>query len=138
MKQTARNSRFVSIILDTKKINPFMDTPHPMNTPSQILEKLRLKKMDNEFRCHKEGFSVNKTKFYQPSDLKIIKVYRFEGNSDPGDMSVIYLIQANDGAIGYSMDAYGAYSDHDNECGYDNFIRQVPVENHDQQLLFEL
>ena len=115
-----------------------MEIPHTMNTPSQILEKLRQKKMDNEFRSYKEGFSTNKIKFYQPSDLKIIKVYRFEGITDPGDMSIIYVIQANDGSIGYSMDSYGAYSDHDNEVGYDNFIRQVPVVNHDQQLLFEL
>jgi hypothetical protein len=115
-----------------------MEIPHTMNTISQILDKLRIKKIDNEFRCYEQGFSVNKIKFYQPSDLCIVKVYRFEGITDPGDMSIIYIIRANDGLTGYSLDAYGYYSDHDHEPGYDNFIRMIPVTCHDEQLLFEL
>ena len=66
-----------------------------------------------------------KGKEYQPEDLKIIKTYRFEGDSNPADMSIIYLIEANDGLIGYSIDVYGA--DSDQEEGYDDFIRQVEV-----------
>ena len=115
-----------------------MEIPHQMNTISEVLEKLRLKKLDNEFRYSPKGFSVNGCKFYQPQDLLIIKVYRFEGITDPGDMSIIYLFKANDGLIGYSLDSYGVYSDHDGEDGYDNFIRQIPVGNHGDQLLFEI
>ncbi|MDB5200696.1 MAG: hypothetical protein JWQ27_105 [Ferruginibacter sp.] len=115
-----------------------MQVPHPMNTVSQVLEKLRQKKMDNEFRWYKQGFSVNQSKFYQPEDCRIVKTYRFEGMSDPGDMSILYIIQTNDGLTGYSLDAYGVYSDHDGEQGYDNFIRKIPVSNHQEQLLFEL
>ena len=77
-------------------------------------------------------------KIYQPEDLVILKAYRFEGVSDPSDMSILYLIRANDGLIGYSLDAYGVYSNHDDEEGYDNFIRQIPVKNNEEQLLFEL
>jgi len=109
-----------------------------MTTLSSILEKLRLKKMDNEFRWTKEGFSAGKGKVYQPEELTIIKTFRFEGDSDPADSSILYLIEGNDGLIGYSLDSYGAYSDHEDEEGYDNFIRQVKVENRDDQLTFEL
>jgi hypothetical protein len=109
-----------------------------MTTLSSILEKLRLKKMDNEFRWSNEGFSAGKGKFYQPGELTIIKTFRFEGDSDPSDSSILYLIEAKDGLIGYSLDAYGAYSNHEDEEGYDNFIRQVKVENRDDQLIFEL
>ncbi len=94
--------------------------------------------MDNEFQWTDQGFTAGKNKFYQPQDLKIIKTYRFEGDSDPGDMSIIYLIEANDGLIGYSMDAYGTYSTHDADEGYDNFVRQIPVEERDEQLIFEV
>lgn len=109
-----------------------------MNTLSQILEKLRLKKKDNEFRWTNEGFTIGRGKFYQPTDLKIIKVYRFEGDSNPADSSILYLIEATDGLEGYSMDAYGMYTDHDDEEGYANFIRKIPVEDRDEQMIFEI
>ena len=115
-----------------------MFKPSEMTSSSVILEKLRLKKMDNEFNWTEQGFTAGKNKFYHPEDLKIIKTYRFEGDSDPGDTSIIYLIEANDGLIGYSMDAYGVYTSHDAEEGYDNFIRQIPVEERDEQLIFEV
>ncbi|MEO6683641.1 MAG: hypothetical protein ABIN48_12540 [Ginsengibacter sp.] len=104
-----------------------MEDKIEMTTITSVLEKLRLKKMDNEFQVTPKGFTIGNNKFYQPEDLKIIRNYRFEGDSNPADNSVIYLIEANDGLIGYSMDAYGAYSDHDGD-EYDNFIRKVPVE----------
>ena len=109
-----------------------------MRTLSQVLEKLRLKRHDNEFTM-KDGFFVTGNgKQYKPEDLTIIKTYRFEGESDPSDSSIIYIIEANDGLIGYSMDAYGVYSNHDEEEGYDNFIRTIKVENRDEQLIFEI
>ena len=109
-----------------------------MTTLTEVMEKLRVKKIDNEFRLKPEGFSAGKNKTYQPEDLTIIKTYRFEGPSDPGDMSILYIIKANDGLIGYSLDAYGVYSEHDDEEGYDNFIRRIPTKGHDEELNFEL
>lgn len=108
-----------------------------MNTLSQILNKFSVKGYDNEFRWTHKGFVFN-DKTYQPDDLTIVKIYRFEGESNPSDMSILYLIKANDGLMGYSLDAYGVYSNHDDEEGYDNFIRQIPVKDYDEQLLFEL
>ena len=106
-----------------------------MTTLSSVLEKLRIRKQDNEFRITPSGFTSTNNKIYQPEDLLIIKSYRFEGESNPDDSSVLYLILANDGLIGYTMDAYGAYSNHEDD-GYDNFIRKIPVEERDEQLIF--
>ena len=114
-----------------------MPVKDEMNTLSQILNKFTVKGYDNEFRWAKDGFIFN-DKAYQPEDLTIVKTYRFEGESDPSDTSILYLIKANDGLIGYSLDAYGVYSNHDDEEGYDNFIRQIPVKDNEEQLLFEL
>src|SRR3954471_1905538 len=108
-----------------------MDKPSEMTTSSHILEKLRLKKWDNEFVMTEQGFTAGKGKYYNPEDLKIIKVYRFEGDYDPGDESIIYLIEANDGLMGYSMDAYGMYTSQENELEYNNFVRKIPVEDRD-------
>ncbi|RXK86357.1 hypothetical protein [Filimonas effusa] len=113
-----------------------MQIPHEMTTLSEVLEKLRVKKMDNEFRLEPEGFTAGKGKTYQPEDLEIIKVFRFEGMTDPSDMSILYIIQAKDGLVGYSLDAYGMYSEHEED--YDNFIRLIPTRGHEEQLLFEL
>lgn len=105
-----------------------------MTTLSTVMEKLRLKKQDNEFRMTSKGFGSEKGKMYEPQELKIIKTYRFEGESDPADSSILYVIEANDGKIGYSLDAYGAYTNHDNK--YDDFIRKVPMEERDEQVIF--
>lgn len=114
------------------------NTTDTMSTTSEVLETLRLKKMDNEFRWTPEGFTAGKSKTYQPDELEIVKTFRFEGASDPSDTAILYVIRANDGLTGYTLDAYGVYSSHENEGGYDNFIRQIPQAGHDEQLLFEL
>lgn len=108
--------------------------PTEMTTLTSVLEKLRSQKKDTEFAMTEEGFTAGKNKYYKPEDLTIIKTYRFEGDSDPSDSNILYLIEASDGLIGYSIDAYGAYSTHDES--YDEFIRKVKVEDRDEQILF--
>ena len=112
-----------------------MTRPTEMTTLSVILEKLRVKRRDNEFTMTADGFTAPNGKSYKPDDLKIIKTYRFEEESNPSDASILYIIEANDGLVGYSMDAYGVYSNHDDET-YDDFIRKIPVEDRAEQELF--
>jgi hypothetical protein len=107
-----------------------------MTTLSSVLERLRVRKQDNEFKIAEAGFTSPAGKLYKPEELCIIKTYRFEGESDPSDNYILYLIEANDGLIGYSMDAYGAYSEHDNDK-YDEFIRKIPVSERDEQEIFQ-
>lgn len=106
-----------------------------MTTVSGVLEKLRIRKQDNEFLIAEDGFVAPSGKVYKPDELKIIKTYRFEGDSNPSDSSILYLIEANDGLIGYSMDAYGVYSNHEDDH-YDDFIRKIPVSERDEQEIF--
>jgi hypothetical protein len=106
-----------------------------MTTLSQVLEKLRVKRQDNEFLLTPEGFTIGNGKFYQPEDLKIIKTFRFEGESDPSDSSILYLMEGQDGTIGYSIDAYGAFSNHD-DVDYNTAIVKIPVEEREDQLIF--
>lgn len=111
-------------------------TPQTMTTLSTVLEKLRVRRQDNEFRMLEDGFGTGNGNVYEPDELTIIRTYRFEGNSDPSDSSILYLIQAPNGLVGYSLDAYGAYSNHEDER-YDDFIRKIPVEERDEQAIFE-
>ena len=116
--------------------NTINERPTQMSTLSQILEKLRLKRQDNEFKMVDKVFEGTNGKHYQPEELTIIKTYRFESESDPSDSSILYIIEAKDGLIGYSADAYGAYSNHDDD-GYDDFIRKLHVQDRDEQQIFE-
>jgi hypothetical protein len=110
--------------------------PSEMTTSTEVLEKLRRQHNDNEFTPKGDGFTTPNGKFYKPEDLTIIKTYRFEGASDPGDSSIIYLIQANDGSMGYTMDAYGAYTTHDEVDNYDELIKKIPVQEREEQAIF--
>jgi hypothetical protein len=103
---------------------------------SIVLEKLRKQRYDNEFRMEGEKFIAPNGNEYTPENLIIIKTYRFEGDSDPSDSAVLYLIEANDGLIGYVMDIYGAESEHD--AAFDDFVRQIKMEDREEQLLFTL
>jgi hypothetical protein len=57
---------------------------------------------------HCEGKDVQ----LNPKEFRIDEVYRFEGNTDPADETIIYAISANDGSVkGTLVNAYGAYAD---------------------------
>jgi hypothetical protein len=60
---------------------------------------------DHEIRC------LNNQVVYRPQDISVINFYRFEGPSNPDDMSIIYVIETHDGRKGTLTDAYGIYAD---------------------------
>lgn len=114
-----------------------MQQPVEMTTLSQVLEKLRLKGVDNELKMNgdKQMVSEQSEKVYRPEDLVIFKTFRFEGDSDPGDNSALYITEDKEGEIGYILDAYGAYSNHDG-FEFSDFIKNIKVEDRDEQELF--
>ena len=46
-----------------------------------------------------------------PEDFHVDEVYRFEGDSNPDDNSILYAISSSTGVKGTLVDSYGAYSD---------------------------
>src|SRR2546423_6644838 len=50
---------------------------------------------------------------YAASAAHINDFYRFEGTSDPDDMSVIYAVETDDGTRGTLIDAFGTYANPD-------------------------
>ena len=115
-----------------------MEKPGEMTTLSRVLEKLHEKGFDHELKMSDHGRLQNQEaqKIYNPEDLTIIKTYRFEGESDPSDSSILYVMEDGEGRKGYVLDAYGAYSSHD-EAGFDEFIQKIKVEDREDQLIFE-
>lgn len=47
----------------------------------------------------------------RPEEVVIRDYYRFEGTSDPDDMSIVYALESNDGTRGILVDAFGTYAD---------------------------
>jgi hypothetical protein len=54
---------------------------------------------------------VNSGKAFKADELAIREYHRFEGVSDPSDMSIVYAIESRDGTRGVLVDAFGVYSD---------------------------
>ncbi len=61
------------------------------------------------------------SKSYTPDEVTIVDFYRFEGESNPDDTSILYAIVANDGVKGTIASAYGVYADSD----IDDFLKKV-------------
>jgi len=106
-----------------------MSTSASMTTLSQVMTKLAGRGYSEEVKIKKEGATLGTetSPVYQARDLSIVRTYRFEGESDPADMSVLYAIETNDGKKGFLLNAYGTYSDQDTEY-YDTFILDVPID----------
>jgi hypothetical protein len=61
---------------------------------------------------------------FRTDELTIRELYRFEGVSDPDDMSIVYAIDARDGTRGTLVDAFGVYSD----PAVSTVIESIPVQ----------
>jgi len=67
---------------------------------------------------------VTKTqKIFRPDEVVIREYRRFEGVSDPDDMSIVYAIETEGGIRGTLVDAYGVYAD----PAVSAFLSKVPV-----------
>ena len=55
--------------------------------------------------------ALKRERNYKPEEVKILNFYRFEGDSDPADNSILYAIETSDGNRGTLVDAYGPYAD---------------------------
>tara|TARA_R110002051_G_scaffold75791_1_gene137780 strand:+ start:11649 stop:11960 length:312 start_codon:yes stop_codon:yes gene_type:complete len=50
-------------------------------------------------------------KKFEVTEFNVDAFYRFEGDSNPDDSSILYAIQTETGIKGLLVDAYGAYSE---------------------------
>ena len=83
-----------------------------MNNEENLMGNLEKHGYTEQFRVQQDKLeSVTTGKKYACEDVKAANFYRFEGISDPDDMSILYAIETCDGAKGTLTDAYGRYSD---------------------------
>src|SRR4051812_31234412 len=95
--------------------NDFMENndliPH-MKSLASVVNKMVLDGYTDDFKIAHNGLRSLKTeKIYQPEHINVVNFFRFEGQSDPNDNTILYVIETNDGLKGTIVDAYGAYAD---------------------------
>jgi hypothetical protein len=105
-----------------------------MTDMDKCMKMLEEKGFTDQFKAEKNKKLVCLTnnKKYVPKDVKAVNFYRFEGISNPDDMSVLYAIETCDGRKGTLVDAYGLYSDEN----VGDFMKQVEIEKKVNHLQF--
>ena len=89
-----------------------VSTSEDMKTLASCLNKLTLDGYTENFKASEMGLlSLDKEKIYSPAEVEIVNFYRFEGESDPADSSILYAIKTSDGIKGTLSDSYGPYAD---------------------------
>ena len=63
-------------------------------------------------------------KTFRAEELRIREYHRFEGVSDPDDMSIVYAIESHTGTRGTLVDAFGVYSN----PVVSAFLTDVPID----------
>jgi|SRR4029453_5038459 hypothetical protein len=88
------------------------DRPTNMTEMQRVVEKTSAKGYVNSFGATEHGLKcIGSDRVYQPDEVSIPDYFRFEGISDPDDMSILYEIETSDGCRGTLIDAYGVYAD---------------------------
>lgn len=84
-----------------------MRTIYHYDSVSKALEELKEMGFTYDFNLHEEDIKKN------PNQYKIEHVYRYEGNTDPGDEAVVYGIRSLRGKKGVFVAGFSANSDND-------------------------
>jgi hypothetical protein len=78
---------------------------------ADAIQKLRERGFTANFEFLGRAFrDVDSGRTFKAEDLAIVEHYRFEGASDPDEMSVVYAIESEDGTRGIVADAFGVYA----------------------------
>jgi len=79
-------------------------------TVSTALEELRKQGFTVDFNLQENSLVYGDNRL-KAEDFDIVDVYRYEGNSDPGDEAAVYAIQSKTGVKGVLVTGYGASED---------------------------
>lgn len=88
---------------------------HTLDTLSQTMNALKNRGYTTDFNLKKECLvceTEGKEIYIYPSEFEIEDTFRFEGESNPDDSSILYAIKSDKHNIkGVLVNAYGVYAD---------------------------
>jgi len=83
-------------------------------TVSEAIEQLRKQGFTCDFNLKQNQLLVGE-QAYTADEFEIVDVYRYEGQSDPGDEATVYALASASGVKGILVSGYGASSDEASE-----------------------
>ena len=107
-------------------------------TLSETINGLKKDGYTLDFNINREFLVCNNPNMaLSPDDFEIDKVYRFEGESNPDDQSILYAISSNKYNVkGVLVNGYGIYTDEMSDAlisklntHADNHLKTAPTEN---------
>lgn len=100
-----------------------MQDKEELTSQVKLEAKLNAEGFTKDFRVTDEGrlCSYGDDKTYGVDEVRIVNFYRFEGETNPDDMAILYAIECNDGTRGTISNSYGPLADSD----IDAFLLQV-------------
>jgi len=94
------------------------------DTLVEATQQLKARGYKDDFKLRDEGLeNLGNNKIYQPGDMKIVEFHRFEGMTNPAEMSMISAVELSDGRKGTVVSSYGTYSDEK----LDKFLEDVEI-----------
>ncbi len=63
-----------------------------------------------DYNLKEHGLLLDSPIQRETDKLDVVKFYRFEGESNPGDNTILYVLETDTGKKGLLVDAYGAES----------------------------
>ena len=95
-----------------------------MTDMEKCLNKLESEGYSDQYKVEKGKLNdLTNNKKYKARDVKAVNFFRFEGITNPEDMSILYAIETSDGRKGTLIDAYGLYADDDTSA----FMQEVEI-----------
>lgn len=83
-----------------------------MKSLATCLSRMITEGYTEDFKVTETGLeSLQHQGNYSPEQIQVVNFFRFEGQSDPDDNAILYVIETNDGTKGTLIDAYGIYND---------------------------
>ncbi|MCG6188360.1 hypothetical protein [Maribellus maritimus] len=78
------------------------------DTLVEAIEILKEQGYTHNFRINENGLLVEgKEEGYIAGEVELHEFHRFEGNTNPADMSIVYAVQTSSGKRGLVVDSYG-------------------------------
>jgi len=106
-----------------------MTSTTKMETLSERMNELKNKGYKEEFKISGNFLQTGDgAHSFSPTQIKVNEHFRFEGESDPADMAVLYAIETDSGIRGLIIDAFGVYSDPE-ESAFMQKIRELHKTN---------
>ncbi len=80
------------------------------DSPALAINELKKRGFTEDFNLQ-DNCIVCKNQKLPPEEFEITEVYRFEGNSDPGDEAIVLGIESSSGMKGVLVNGYGYSSE---------------------------